>query len=1335
MFCYTCLLAIKNKEDTVVVKLASSRKPFTTIFNKKSLRSVVMKLSYYFLFSSLCVLLFSGCDSSDNAVSTSIDLNPHFQTQEDETVSFGIVPATSELFLSALEQPANGEIISAGIGRYLYVPEKHFNGRDSVGFTLSDNEQGTITFEVTPVNDAPLAGDDVIASIDGEKVTIPVLFNDVEFDVGDRLHISDITQPDKGEVTDNGDGTVDFSPPEKFVGTVRFSYEVSDQSSASDRANVDVFVISGEARLIGIELTPAVLTLQQGASVQFKAVAIFADTTSADITTVAEWVSSDPALLSFNDKPEARGFATAKSRGSVSVSASFNGISVSTTTVNILSKAPAAPLSMTGEHVGNGVIALDWSAVADVDHYNIYWFTANQGTQVISRVTPPFQHMGNALDVTYYYAVRAVNADGLEGKPSTRIAVKPQTLPAEPDVLPPEVADIVVMSQRVQLSWQAADNAESYVLYWSNTLPFELANANRIELMGTTFVHENLDNGLDYHYVIASVNADVESVPGTVFSVTLPPDTPVLTAEAGDASITLSWDAVIGVDTYWLYWSTTLPVVQDDFRRFEIAATDPLTIKHDGLNNGEAYHYLILAVNKGGESSPGLATAVPLSMQEPLVPPGNVNATLNLNQAELSWDPVDNASYNVYWSTETPVDTAVAERVSVTSPDYILQDLLPATSYYFVVSAVIDSVESVPSSPEIELNVPPDMPEVSARGGKQQVTLSWNGVTGAEGYTVYWAEKDWVGNTNVAPLLDNVISIDVNGEFNTYTHDNLTNGNTYYYFVTAHYNGEESDGIEVRAIPRDYTVTKTDDTADGSCDADCSLREAIIAANSTVGKETIIVPQGTYVLSIPGVKEQEGLTGDLDITDDFILLGDDAATTIIDANTLDRVLDLSADTGHIANVTVRNGFSGGELGGGIYHGSGELRIDNSIITGNRSEQFGGGIANRGSIKCSSNGESDGGLGALGGGCPVLTINNSVLSDNCADGSGSAVENFGLLMLNNSTVAANGLVEDVCSDTFGVIHTQYGVTLIHQSTLIDNTAGSVLSEWNATVVITNSTIANNQTIAGAVATGALGKLSLINSTVSGNKNEKNQSATFGAPLEMANTLLAGNINAENAISDCSAINVNNQPGSPLLLISLGNNLIGNSITDCEPFLALEESDLTGDAGLGEFVDNETPGGGYYPLLADSQAVDAGSSEYCPGTDQRGNLRPADGNGDTVAECDIGAFELAAKASGRPPLMAPMVHAIGGDAQVALIWNGVSGAVSYNIYWAENDDAVPSSDNVIKINGRSASNLYVHEALKNGSTYFYLIKAVSANGEESPARQVSVVVNIPESSGEQ
>jgi hypothetical protein len=41
--------------------------------------------------------------------------------------------------------------------------------------------------------------------------------------------------------------------------------------------------------------------------------------------------------------------------------------------------------------------------------------------------------------------------------------------------------------------------------------------------------------------------------------------------------------------------------------------------------------------------------------------------------------------------------------------------------------------------------------------------------------------------------------------------------------------------------------------------------------------------------------------------------------------------------------------------------------------------------------------------------------------------------------------------------------------------------------------------------------------------------------------------------------------------------------------------------------------------------DSPAVDAGGTN-CPNNDQRGSIRPADGNRDGTKECDIGAYEL-------------------------------------------------------------------------------------------------------------
>jgi CSLREA domain-containing protein len=140
-----------------------------------------------------------------------------------------------------------------------------------------------------------------------------------------------------------------------------------------------------------------------------------------------------------------------------------------------------------------------------------------------------------------------------------------------------------------------------------------------------------------------------------------------------------------------------------------------------------------------------------------------------------------------------------------------------------------------------------------------------------------------------------------------------------------------------------FVVTKTADTADGTCDADCSLREAIVAANAAAGADDITLPAGVYTLSLTGAVEDASLTGDLDISDDLTINGAAAATTVIDGNASDRVLHVHAGNVTIDNVTIRNGDALNNLGGGVKN-NGVLVINSSVITDNIASN-GGGIHN------------------------------------------------------------------------------------------------------------------------------------------------------------------------------------------------------------------------------------------------------------------------------------------------------------------------------------------------------------------------------------------------------
>ena len=136
-----------------------------------------------------------------------------------------------------------------------------------------------------------------------------------------------------------------------------------------------------------------------------------------------------------------------------------------------------------------------------------------------------------------------------------------------------------------------------------------------------------------------------------------------------------------------------------------------------------------------------------------------------------------------------------------------------------------------------------------------------------------------------------------------------------------------------------YRVTRLDDPAPDGCNpGDCSLREAILAANSPppapVFKSIITFDvDGVFTLTRSG-NDDLGSLGDLDITTEVILLGNGPEQTIIDGGGIDRLFHIVGGAGAvIQNVTLQNGQTS-SWGAGIYNDGSRLTRNNSVVKDN-----------------------------------------------------------------------------------------------------------------------------------------------------------------------------------------------------------------------------------------------------------------------------------------------------------------------------------------------------------------------------------------------------------------
>ncbi len=139
--------------------------------------------------------------------------------------------------------PANGTVSVNPDGSVTYTPNDNYHGTDSFTYIVTSggvSESTTVTVNVTPVNDAPVAKDDIATTQEDTAVTIDVLPNDTDVD-GDKLSIQSASVPEAQGKVEIVDGKLVFTPAENFNGDAEITYTVTD-GELTDAAKVTVTV-------------------------------------------------------------------------------------------------------------------------------------------------------------------------------------------------------------------------------------------------------------------------------------------------------------------------------------------------------------------------------------------------------------------------------------------------------------------------------------------------------------------------------------------------------------------------------------------------------------------------------------------------------------------------------------------------------------------------------------------------------------------------------------------------------------------------------------------------------------------------------------------------------------------------------------------------------------------------------------------------------------------------------------------------------------------------------------------------------------------------------------